>query len=209
MKPFLRLTLSAVILFSSSIAFAQEEATSTKADAAKGKDLSKTCVACHGADGNSTNPIWPKIAGQNASYIEKQLNDFKIDKRKDPLMKGIVAALSTQDMADLAAYFSAQGTKPGVADETKVELGRAIYKGGNLQTKVSACSACHSPTGQGNPAAKYPSVSGQHVKYLVKQLQAFKSGERANDAPSIMRDIAEKMSDAEIDAVAEYMSGLN
>lgn len=208
MKPSLRLALSAIILFSSSAAFANETEKASIGDAANGKKLSPKCMACHGADGNSTNPIWPKLAGQHASYIEKQLADFQSEARKESIMKGMTTGLSAQDMADLAAYFSSQVIKPGQADESKVALGKAIYKGGNLQTKLSACAACHSPEGKGNPASKYPRVSGQHVKYLVKQLKDFKSGTRANDQPSIMRDIARKMTDDEIDAVAEYMSGL-
>ena len=208
MKPSLKLTLAAIVLFSSNAVFAQDSAEKSAGDAENGKKLSQACVACHGADGNSTNPIWPKIAGQHSSYLAKQLADFKSDKRKDALMKGMVAPLSPQDMADLSAYFSSQSTKPGSADESKVALGKALYKGGNLQTKVAACAACHSPEGKGNPAAKYPRVSGQHAEYLVKQLKSFKSGERANDVGSIMRDIAGKMTEAEIEAVSQYMSGL-
>ncbi|WML91909.1 c-type cytochrome [Thiothrix lacustris] len=177
-------------------------------NAEAGKTKSATCAACHGADGNSTNPEWPKLAGQHPSYILKQLMNFKNDERVNPSMTPMAKPLSDADMADLAAYFSSQTKKLGEADQTKAVLGEQVYKGGNNATGVSACAACHGPTGAGNPAAKFPSLNGQHVTYIKNQLYSFRKGERANDAGKMMRNIAAGMTDVEIDAVAEYISGL-
>ena len=210
MKTSLKLTLVTLALLSTS-SFANNKTTETESagDAAKGKEKSAACAACHGADGNSGNPLWPKLAGQHASYIEKQLSDFHDKKRNDPTMSAMAAPLSPEDIKNLAAYYSEQATKPGAGNEEKVGLGKDIYKGGNLTTQVTACSACHSPEGKGNPASKYPRVSGQHAAYIAKQLHDFKKGVRANDNSSIMRSIAKRMSDEEIEAVSEYMSGLH
>ncbi len=177
-------------------------------NAEAGKTKSATCAACHGADGNSVNPEWPKLAGQHPSYIAKQLANFKDDARVNPSMSPMAKPLSEQDMADLAAYFSSQAAKPGEADQTKVALGEQMYKGGNNATGVAACAACHGPTGTGNPASNFPSLSGQHATYIKNQLNAFRKGERANDAGKMMRNVAAKMTDAEIEAVAEYIAGL-
>ena len=177
-------------------------------NAEAGKTKSATCAACHGADGNSVNPEWPKLAGQHPSYIAKQLANFKDDARVNPSMSPMAKPLSEQDMADLAAYFSSQAAKPGEADQTKVALGEQMYKGGNNATGVAACAACHGPTGTGNPASNFPSLSGQHATYIKNQLSAFRKGERANDAGKMMRNVAAKMTDAEIEAVAEYIAGL-
>ncbi len=190
-----------------SAAFANELA---HGDANKGRTLSATCAACHGADGNSVNPEWPKLAGQGEAYIMKQLHDFRAEKRTDPVMSAQAKGIkSDADIADLAAYFSSNKTKLGTANKDKVSLGESIYKGGVLSSGVAACSACHGPTGLGNFAAKFPKVSGQQTKYIVKQLKAFKSGSRSNDSGKMMRNIAVKMTDAEMEAVAEYMTGLH
>ena len=178
-------------------------------DATKGKEKSAACAACHGPDGNSANPLWPKLAGQHASYLEKQLSDFKAKKRTDPIMDEQIKAINEEDIKNLAAYFASQKTKPGIANPDQVALGQAIYKGGNTSTGVTACAACHGPTGAGNLAAKYPKVSGQQATYVAKQLKDFKSGARSNDNASIMRNIASNMSDAEIEAVSQYMTGLH
>jgi cytochrome c553 len=177
-------------------------------DAAKGKELSTTCAACHGGDGNSFNPEWPKLAGQHADYIVKQLAEFKEGKRKNATMAPMAAPLSAQDMEDLAAYYAAQRTAPGAADETMVELGEAIYKGGIAAKGVASCAACHGPSGAGNAAANFPQLSGQHAKYTVIQLQNFAEGKRDNDAGRMMRNLANKMSKAEMEAVAQYIQGL-
>jgi cytochrome c553 len=199
-----------VACFTQSVAFANEPSKEhVTGDATKGKALSAVCAACHGADGNSVNPDWPKIAGQGEAYLIKQIKEFRSDKRAEatmtPMAKGIA---SDEDVLHLAAYYASQKTKSGTANKDKVALGEAIYKGGVMDTGVAACSACHGPTGIGNGPAKYPKISGQHTKYLVTQLKNFKSGSRSNDVGKIMRNIALKMTDAEMEAVAEYMSGL-
>ena len=192
-----------------SLAMANEPAAKVAGDATKGKALSAVCAACHGADGNSVNPVWPKIAGQGEAYIIKQLTDFRADTRAEatmtPMAKGIA---SDEDVLHLAAYFSSQKTKLGTANKDKIALGEAIYKGGNLTSGVAACSACHGPTGSGNEAAKFPQIAGQHTKYTLIQLKAFKAGTRNNDSGKMMRNIAKNMTEKEMDAVAEYISGL-
>lgn len=177
-------------------------------DKAAGKQKSATCAACHGQDGNSVNPEWPNLAGQHADYIIKQLTEFKDGDRSNALMSPQAAGLSEQDMQDLAAYFSSETMKLGEADKEKAALGEALYRGGNSASGVPACASCHGPDGMGNPAANFPRLAGQHAKYTVLQLEHFRSGERANDAGQMMRNIAVKMTDAEIAAVAEYINGL-
>ncbi len=178
-------------------------------NAAAGKAKSAACAACHNADGNSTNPTWPKLAGQHQKYIAKQLMDFKKGKmRNDPLMAGMVAALSPDDMQDLAAYYSSQKISAGTADKKFVELGGKIFRGGNSASGVAACMSCHGPSGKGNPMANFPAVAGQHSAYLVKALNDFKTSARTNDAGKMMQNIAVKMTDQEIKAVASYIQGL-
>lgn len=179
-------------------------------DPALGKAKSAACAGCHGADGNSTNPEWPKLAGQHAGYLAKQLHDFKKGtERSNALMAGQVAGLSEDDMQNLAAYFSQQTMKIGTTDKDKLALGQKIFRAGNPSSGVAACMGCHGPTGMGNPAAKFPRLAGQHAKYVVNQLKAFRSGERSNDAGQMMRNIASKMTDEEIAAVASYVEGLH
>ncbi len=177
------------------------------ADAGKGK--AAACGGCHGADGNSLVPNFPKLAGQHAAYLSKQLKDFKSGARKDPTMAPMAAPLSDQDIEDLAAYFSSQTLNPGKGDPELVKLGEKLYRGGNRDTGVAACIACHGPAGAGNPAANYPKIGGQQNLYVVKALNDFKSGARSNDANKMMRSIAAKMSAEEIKAVAEYVAGLH
>ncbi len=178
-------------------------------DAAAGKTKSATCAGCHGPDGNSANPLWPKLAGQHEKYLVKQLKDFKEGRRNDPTMAPMAAPLEEQDMADLAAFFSSQTIKQGAADPELVELGEKIYRGGNMTSGVAACMACHGPSGKGNPQANFPALAGQHADYTVLQLKRFASGERANDAGKMMRSIASKMTEAEMKAVASYIQGLH
>ena len=177
-------------------------------DAEAGKAKSAMCLACHGADGNSPAPNFPKLAGQHADYIAKQLNQFKSGERVDATMNGMVAALSEQDMLDLAAFYATQQRTVGTAAESDVELGQVIYRAGNPTSGVAACAACHGPQGMGNPMAKFPGLSGQHADYTVLQLKNFRSSTRNNDAGSMMRMVAKKMSDDEINAVAQYVQGL-
>lgn len=177
-------------------------------DAAAGQAKAAACAACHGPDGNSFNPEWPKLAGQHPDYIVKQLQDFKSGVRQNPLMSPMAAPLSDQDILDLAAFFASQKAQLGEADPNLVAAGEKVYRGGNVASGVAACAACHSPTGAGNPAAMFPRVSGQYAAYVAKQLQDFKTGARTNDAGQMMRNIASKMTDEEIQAVASYMQGL-
>ena len=142
-------------------------------DAAAGKAASATCAGCHGPDGNSVNPEWPKLAGQGVPYLVKQLHNFKDGERKNATMAPMAMGLSDQDMENLAAYFSDQTMSQGAADKSLVELGEKIYRGGNAASGVAACIGCHGPTGAGNPAAKFPRLAGQHAKYVENQLHAF------------------------------------
>lgn len=178
-------------------------------DPAAGKTKAATCLACHGADGNSTNPEWPKIAGQHPGYIEKQLAEFKATKtRSNALMTGMVAALSAQDMKDLGAYYAAQSMSGGFTDENLAVPGKRIYRGGNAESGVPACIGCHGPQGAGDPLAGFPRLAGQHATYVQAQLNAFREGTRSNDAKRMMRDIALKMTPDEMKAVASYINGL-
>ena len=176
--------------------------------ATAGQQKSATCAACHGADGNSANGEWPKLAGQNAVYIVKQLQDFKAGRRVNAIMSSMAAPLSEQDMEDLAAYFAAQMPAPGKADPELVEKGKAVYLGGNLTTGLSACIGCHGPDGKGNPAAGFPALASQHAQYLETQLKAFRTMQRANDPGQMMRNIAAKMTDDDIKAIASFTQGL-
>jgi len=178
-------------------------------DAAAGKAKSASCAGCHGADGNSVNPEWPSLAGQGAGYIAKQLHDFKGGKRENATMAPMAAPLTDEDIQDLAAYYSSQPIKAGAADKSLVELGEKIYRGGNPASGVAACIGCHGPGGKGNPAAKFPALSGQHAKYVETQLNAFKAGERNNDAARMMRNTASNMTEQEIKSVASYIQGLH
>lgn len=178
-------------------------------DAIAGAKKAQICAACHGADGNSSNPVWPSLAGQHAEYILKQLQDFKNGKRDNAQMSPMAANLGEQDLLDLAAYFSTQKIKPGAADPALIESGQKFYRAGNSDTGVPACMACHGPAGRGNPAAKYPAVGGQHAAYTHAQLKAFREGLRTNDTNEVMRTIAARMTDDETRAVSEYMQGLH
>lgn len=205
-----RIALAAIVLMSAaSVAQAAGNPLDPKGDAEAGKAKAASCAACHGADGNSTVATFPKLAGQNAPYLMKQLHDFKSGARKNATMSAMAAPLNDQDIDNLAAYYAAQKMSIGTADKALVAKGEKIYRGGNAATGVAACMACHGPTGAGNPAAHFPHLAGQHAQYIVAQLEAFKSGARSNDAGKMMRDIASKMSDEEMKAVASYIEGLH
>ena len=178
------------------------------AEAGKAKAI--TCTACHGPEGNSANAMWPNIAGQNAPYIQAPLTAFKRGSRMDPVMSSQAILLSDEDMADLAVYFeSLPAAAQAVADADSVSRGEALYRGGNTTTGVSACMACHGPTGRGNPAAKYPALQGQHAVYTAKQLNDYASGARTTDGKTrIMRDIAGRLSKEDIAALSSYVQGL-
>ncbi len=185
-------------------AFAQGETGSAEAGQAK----AATCVACHGLDGNSANPEWPSLAGQHAEYIVKQLKAFKGGARTNVLMAPMAATLSDQDMLDLGAYFASKQGKGLEADAAKVALGQKVYRGGDKKSELTACIACHGPSGSGNPAALYPALKGQHATYVAAQLRAYKRGERATDQNQMMRNVAAVLTDEQIDALASYVQGL-
>lgn len=198
--------LAVGVIFGSAPALAQ--------DAAKAQSIvAQVCAACHAADGNSIGPANPKIAGQHAEYLNKQLTDFKAQggkkaARENPIMAGMVANLSADDMKNLAAYFSGQKLKPAAAaDKDLAAAGQKLWRGGNAQSGIPACAGCHGPTGAGIPA-QYPRVAGQFADYLATQLRAFKDGARANDPNGMMRGVAARLSEREIKAVAEYAAGL-
>ncbi|MBM88400.1 MAG: cytochrome c4 [Gammaproteobacteria bacterium] len=178
-------------------------------DLAAGQAKAALCAACHGVDGNSQLSENPKLAGQNASYIVKQLNDYKSGARVNVIMAGMVAALSDQDMQDIAAWYASQQVTLQGADPETLEMGETLYRAGIKELSVAACSACHSPTGNGNAPAGFPSLSGQHPEYTLLQLKAFRSGERQNDQSSMMRTVVERLTDQELEALASYVSGLN
>ena len=192
---------------------AAEEAK-PKADPAKGKVVAETiCVACHGADGNSMTPANPHLAGQVQAYLYKQLVNFKaVDgkpaARNNAIMAGMVAALSDEDMKNVAAWYAQQTLKPAVAtQETLVARGKQLWRAGDAAKGIPACSGCHGPAGKGLPA-QYPRLAGQFPEYTEAQLKSFRSGERANDPERMMREIADKLSDNDIKAVSEYAAGL-
>lgn len=202
-------------------------------DAAAGATKAAVCGACHGADGNSSAPTFPKLAGLGEKYILKQLKDIKLwdleqDAAKKPKtgravleMTGLLANLNDQDLADIAAYYASKSTQLSGSKKIEVqvnsgilvdalELGERVYRAGNATSGVPACTGCHAPDGKGNAPAGYPRLSGQHPEYIEKQLRAFRAGDRTNDGDQmIMRSIADKMSDSEIKALANYIAGLN
>lgn len=173
-----------------------------------GKTKSALCAGCHGQDGNSLNAVWPKLAGQHASYLAKQIREFKEGTRDDPVMKGMVAALSDDDIADIAAYFESQKIKAGAFNADLVAKGESIYRGGITESSIPACIGCHGPSGDGNGPASFPSLKGQHPEYLVMQLTKFKDGLRSNDSGKMMQNVSKRMLDSEMQAVAAYIAGL-
>jgi len=183
--------------------------TQAEGDAAAGQGKSAVCAACHGADGKAIQAEYPNLAGQHASYIAKQLTEYRDGGRVNALMSGQATNLSDQDILDLAAYYAQMPKIEGVASEENLELGKNVYRGGITAAGVASCAACHGPAGAGNPAAVWPIVSGQNAQYTADQLRYFRSGERANDPNGVMRGVAKRMTDAEIDAVSNYIAGLH
>jgi len=180
-------------------------------DAARGEEKSMLCAACHGADGNSAMALWPRLAGQHATYLARQINLIREGARAVPEMAGIVAGLSPQDIEDLAAYYASQEPAPAVADTALLAEGQRIYRAGIPKTGVPACMACHGPAGEGNPLAGYPALAGQHAAYTAKMLGGFRSGTTwgVDDSPSeVMVGVATLMTEPQIQAVAGYIQGL-
>lgn len=207
-------TITAALAVFGLVAFAQAEG-----DVARGETLAVTCAGCHGTDGNSPTSNFPKIAGQNAKYTFKQLLAFQTEERVNSVMLGVVEGMSEQNMLDLAAFYAAQEGTVGEADAELVALGERIYRGGVVETGAAACIACHGPNGNGNAPAGFPRVSGQHAAYTAAQLYAFREGYRASEPSSearmndgesmMMRSVAYKLRDFEIEAVAAYIQGLH
>ncbi len=180
-----------------------------QADIEAGKAKSISCVACHGVDGNSPSNLYPKLAGQHKSYLEKQLADFKSGERNDPIMMGMVMALSEQDMKDLAAYYASQTATPETVSAEVADAGKNFYMGGDLERGIPGCTACHGPRGNGLALAKFPKISNQHPAYIKAQLEKFRSKARNNDANGMMVDVAAKLTDADIELLSKYISALH
>jgi len=178
-----------------------------KPDLVKGEaSFTAVCASCHGADGNSGTPANPKLAQQHPEYLVKQLQEFKSGKRKNPIMQGFASALSDDDMKNIAYWATSKKAKTGFAkDKELVALGERIYRGGVQDRQIAACAGCHSPTGAGIPS-QYPRLGGQHSDYTVTQLTAFRDGGRKNSIP--MTQVAAKLNDREIRALADYIAGL-
>ncbi|MCG9684783.1 cytochrome c4 [Vibrio sp. Isolate23] len=181
-----------------------------------GKAKSQTCVACHGADGNSQLAMYPKLAGQHAKYIEKQLKDLKLGMtsggkqgRVDPVMGGMAMPLSEQDMKDLAAYYASLPISHNTTPENVVEQGKTLYTAGDASRGLTACIACHGPRGNGTELSGFPKISGQHADYIKAQLVKFRDGSRANDMNGMMQDIAKKLTDEDIETLSKYVGGLH
>jgi cytochrome c553 len=185
-------------------------------NAENGKVKSVTCGACHGADGNSAITMNPKLAGQHAQYLVKQLTEFKLasktggkEGRNNAIMNGMSAALSEQDIHDLAAYYSSQKATPSESSQDAVEQGNKLYVGGDLKRGITACIACHGPKGNGTSLSGFPDISGQHSAYIATQLKSFRSGERANSLNGMMADIAKRLTDEDIQVISSYVAGLH
>ncbi len=181
-----------------------------------GKAKSETCVACHGADGNSLITTYPKLAGQHAKYIEKQLKDLKLGAtsagkqgRYDPVMSAMAMPLSDEDMSDLAAYFSSLPISSNSTPEDVVSTGKALYTAGDATRGLTACIACHGPRGNGTELSGFPKISGQHADYVKAQLLKFRDDSRGNDMNAMMRDVAKKLTDADIETLSKYVGGLH
>jgi cytochrome c553 len=193
-------------------------ATLAAGDAGIGKNQTAACAGCHGANGASPAPNFPNLAGLGEKYLLKQLRDIQSGQRTVAEMSGLLDGLSAQDLADVAAYFAAQPRQwAGAKNDAKaLELGAKVYRSGNLDTGVAACTGCHSPAGNGNAPAGYPALGGQHADYIAKQLRAFRDGAhdpawpgaRGNDENAIMRGVAAHMTNQEIEAVANFIAGL-
>lgn len=189
---------------------------SSEGNVEAGKAKSMTCVACHASDGNSPLTLYPVIAGQHEKYLLKQLKEFKLGAetngaqgRYNAVMAGMVLPLSEQDMADLAAFYASQETKPGTTTPTSIDIGEALYLAGDKERGIAACIACHGPRGNGTPLSGFPKISAQHADYVKSQLEAFRSGNRNNDMNSMMRLVSAKLTDEEIQALSEYVGGLH
>ncbi len=207
MKLHTRLLAAALLAAPLMSSFAAAPAQAAKPDLAAGEArFTAVCAACHGADGNSGSPANPKLAAQHPEYLVKQLQEYKSGKRANAIMQGMAAGLSDADMKNIAAWLASQKAKPGFAkDKELVALGERIWRGGIADRNIAACAGCHSPNGAGIPA-QYPRIGGQHAEYTAAQLTAFRDGVRKNSVQ--MNQVAAKLNDREIRAVADYAAGL-
>jgi cbb3-type cytochrome c oxidase subunit III len=214
-----KVLVSLLLSLGVSVAAQAADAGKIVGDAEAGKAKTAVCGACHGADGNSAAPNFPKLAGQGERYLLKQLHDIKAGStptaepgvgRKVLEMTGLLDNLNEQDLADIAAYFASQQMSVGAADPKLVERGEALFRGGKIAEGMPACTGCHSPNGAGLAAASFPKLGGQHATYVAKQLTDFREGNRTNDGDAmIMRAIAAKLSNKDIEAVSSYIQGLH
>lgn len=172
------------------------------------KKANTICMACHGPQGNSIVPTWPKLAGQHPEYIQKQLWDFKKGDRANAQMTPMAMPLTEQEIVDVAAYFSSQAQSGGASDPEAAKLGEQIYRAGIPASGVPACNGCHGPAGLGQGLSKFPRISGQHADYVKATLTSFRGQLRANDPSGMMRGVAARMTDQEIAAVSQYVQGL-
>jgi cytochrome c553 len=187
-------------------------------DATAGATKAATCTACHGLNGNSANPEWPVLAGQNANYLRDQIGRFRTGKRVNPLMLPMVQSLTDQDVADLAAFFSAQTPTGNEADPSYWKAGEKLYRGGNAARNIPACMACHGPVGRGNPAAGFPAVQAQHSVYTVKQLTDYagntryskdeKGNVQAGPNAQMMITVASRLTAEDRRDLASYIQGM-
>lgn len=203
MKSCIRIVAGLLLLTSLSV--------QAQGDAAAGQSKAAICAACHGADGNSMVPQWPKLAGQHPAYVVRQTALIKSGARPVPEMAGIVGSMSEQDFADIAAFYATQTNSGGVADEALKAQGKQLWRAGNAATGVPACMACHGPGGEGNPLEPYPALAGQHAVYTSNMLKRYRAGENwgEKDAPSkVMNGVAANLTDDEIAALASFMQGL-
>ena len=220
-QPIMRAALSAAsdqpmnaflssLLLTLSLNGVVQAADSPAGDPVAGQTKTAVCGACHGPDGNSLVPIFPKLASQGERYLLSQLHDIKDGKRVVLEMTGQLNPLSDQDLADIAAYYAGQKGSVGTADPDLVALGEALFRFGKLDQGMPACTGCHSPDGAGIATAGFPHLSGQHADYIKKQLTAFREGDRSNDGDTrVMRTIAAKLSNKDIEALAAYIQGLH
>jgi cytochrome c553 len=212
-------TLAAAVLFAAITAPPASAAEPVKGSVEAGATKAAVCTACHGVNGNSTNPEWPNLAGQNAAYLREQLAMFKARKRNNPVMQPIVDPMTEQDFADVAEYFSTQTPTGGEADPSYWKAGEQLYKSGDVSRNIPACTACHGPAGQGNAGAGYPALRAQHSVYTVKQLQDYLTKNRYRDATDtntvyatpnsvMMTTIASRLTPEDIRNLASYLQGL-
>lgn len=199
------------MLFSAGLAGAQTHESAILGDAAAGEGKSAVCGACHGADGNSAMAMYPKLAGQNESYIVRQLTQFKSGKRENAIMMPFASMLSEQDMHDVGAYFATKQATPGEADEAYVKRAEELYRAGDIKLGVPACMACHGPAGRGMAGSAYPQLAGQWTDYVSAVFAGWRSGVTWGDDEhaAIMPDIAKRLSEQDIAALASYMQGLH